>query len=73
MNFKVKVKPNSKENKIVKKNDNELLIFAKNRPIKNKLNEEIVKILAKHFKISPNKIFIIKGLKSKDKVIKIFD
>lgn len=73
MDFKVKVKPNSKVSKIVKKNDGELIIFAKNRPIKNRVNLEIIKILAKYFEISQSRIFIIKGLKSKEKVIKILD
>jgi uncharacterized protein (TIGR00251 family) len=73
MILKIKVKPNSKKAPKVEKNADNLVIFAKNRAVENKVNKEVIKILAKYFDIAPSKIMITKGLKSRNKTIEIAD
>ena len=69
--IKIIVKPNSKENKIVKFDENKeaYVVNIKAKPEKNKANIEIIKFFSKLLK---KKITIIKGLKSREKIIKVF-
>ena len=64
--LKIKVKPRQKETKIISQSEDEIIVAVKSPPEKNKANLEIIKFLSKHFKI---KVRIIKGLKSKNKLI----
>jgi uncharacterized protein YggU (UPF0235/DUF167 family) len=66
--FSVKVKPNSPKSEF-----DESLSFAylKASPEKNKANIELIKLLAKHFKVSSTRIRIIKGLTSREKMVEI--
>ncbi|MCS7385017.1 MAG: DUF167 domain-containing protein, partial [archaeon GB-1867-097] len=43
------------------------------KPEKGKANLELVKKLAKHFKVSPSQIRIVVGLKSRRKIVEITD
>ncbi len=67
MIIKVKVKPNSGKQE-VEKIDGGYLVHLKKIPEDNKANIELIKLLKKHFK---KNIKIIKGLKSKDKMIEV--
>lgn len=46
-------------------------IGVRSRPEKGKANEEIVKRLAKHFRVPSSKVSIVSGLKSKSKAVEI--
>jgi len=61
----------SKEIFEVKKN--KINIGIKSKPIKGEANKEIIKKIAKHFKISTTQIQIKSGNKSKEKVIEILE
>lgn len=64
----VKVKPNSSKEKIEKVSDNSYNVWIKEKPIENKANIYLEKYLKKYF----NKpVKIIKGLKSKDKIVEL--
>ena len=39
---------------------------------KGKANKQVILLLAKFYKISKNQLKIVRGLKSKNKIIKIF-
>jgi uncharacterized protein (TIGR00251 family) len=68
MRINTKVFPGSGKQEIVKVRDNEYKIYLKNPARDNKANLELLKLLQKHgFK----NIKIIKGIKSKNKVIEI--
>jgi uncharacterized protein YggU (UPF0235/DUF167 family) len=41
-------------------------------PEKEKANKQVILLLAKFYKISKNQLEIVRGLKSKNKIIKIF-
>ena len=65
----VKVKPNSPETKVISQSENELTLAIAAPPEQNKANIELIKFLSKHFKA---KVEILRGLTSKNKVIKLY-
>ena len=69
--IKIIVKPNSNENKIVKydKNREAYIVNIKAKPVKNEANKAIIKFFSKLLK---KKITIVKGLKTREKIIKAF-
>lgn len=70
MNIQVVVKVGSSKNEISK--DGEVYtVKLRSKPIKNSANIELVNLLSKHFEISKTSIRILKGLKSKSKLIEI--
>jgi uncharacterized protein len=71
MKIQIKVKPNSKEQKIVELEDSSLLIHLKASPVNGKANSELIKMLAKKYQVTQSKITIKHGLTSKQKLIEI--
>lgn len=67
----IKVKPNSKVSKIIKIDENNYEVFLKSLPVDNKANQELVQLLASYFSISKSNVEILKGIKSKNKLVKI--
>ena len=67
--FKIIVKPNSHENKVLSydKEKKAYRVNIKAKPEDNKANIEIIKFFSKLLR---KKVRIIKGLKSKEKIIK---
>ena len=51
--------------------NDEIIIGVKSKPIKGEANKEIIKKIAKHFKISTTLVQIKSGHKSSEKIIKI--
>jgi len=72
MIINVKVKPNSKTNKIELKN-NRYIVRLTEKAKKGKANRQLVAILADYFNVAKSKINIKKGLTKKNKVIEITD
>ena len=68
--LKVLIKPNSSKNSILDFDSNKkaLRISIKAAPEKGKANQELVKFLSKLLK---KKVMIIKGLKNREKILKI--
>jgi len=87
MNISVKVKANSKENKIEKVNpaprakgrgftrcgvkDNAFVLWVKQAAKEGRANEAAVKLLSEFFDIPKSRITIISGHKSRNKVISL--
>ena len=69
--YEVLVKPNAKIVKITKLDDKSFEIHLKSQPIKGAANKELIILLSKHFKIPKSSVEIIKGMKSKKKLVKI--
>lgn len=67
MKIKVKLHPNSSQEKIIEK-DKEYEVWIKEKPIDGKANEELVKTLKKYFK---KEVKIVGGFNSRKKVIEI--
>lgn len=71
MRFNVKVQPGAKEAQISEE-ENGVLKIKVNAPAKQgRANARLVEILSEHFNVPSSCIKIIKGLKSKNKVIEI--
>ena len=71
MILQVKIHPNSKENKIIKFNDNILELKIKAPAIEGKANKELIKYLSEIFNIKKSSINIKNGEHSKIKLINI--
>lgn len=66
--IKVKVKTKRPKTEIKKIENDIYYINLKSAPEKGKANKELINFLSKHFK---KRVQIIKGLKSKEKIIKL--
>lgn len=71
MLYKVKVKPESKKQKIVKKKSDEFLVFLKSQAKQGIANKEMIGLLSKYFNTPIFKIKIIKGAKTPNKIVEI--
>ncbi|MTJ21939.1 YggU family protein [Dolichospermum sp. UHCC 0352] len=71
MQKRVKVKPNSQQQKIEELEDGSLTVHLKSPPVDGKANEELIKILAKKFDVAKSSIRIKSGTTSRQKVIEI--
>ncbi len=71
MIFEVRVFPNSKTQKVVKKTDNNFEIRIKEKPIDGKANKALISVLADFFKVSKSQVKIVSGTKSRNKIIEI--
>ena len=71
MKKQVKVKPNSKQQKIEESEDGTLIVHLKSPPVDGKANNELIELLAKKFNVPKSKIIIKSGLSSKIKTIEI--
>jgi uncharacterized protein (TIGR00251 family) len=71
--LKIRVKTNSKLQKISYNRciDSWITINLISKPIKNKANKELIKLLSKKLRIATNQIQIISGTKSENKSIRI--
>lgn len=70
--IKVKVTPDSKKNSIEKLKEDEFKITTKSPAEQGKANQSVINILSEYFRISPEKIVIIKGHTSSSKIVKIY-
>ena len=71
MLIKVKVFPNSKKQKIVRKFNDSFEISVKAKPIKGLANKEVIDVLCSYFKISFSKIRLVRGPKQRNKIFEI--
>ena len=72
--IKIKVLPRSSQNKIIgKMTDGTLKVKLTAPPIDGEANKKLIELFSKEWKISKSKIKIIKGLKSKNKVVEIIN
>ncbi|MCK4353085.1 YggU family protein [candidate division WOR-3 bacterium] len=72
--IQVRVVPNARKNE-VKEEDGirlrRIKVWLTAPPVEGKANKLLIKVLAKHFDIKKSNIKIIKGEKSRDKVVQI--
>ena len=69
MQKRIKVKPNSQQQKIIKEADGSLSISLKSPPVNGKANEELIKLLAKKFSVPKSRITTKLGLSSRQKLV----
>ena len=69
MKIKIKVKPNSSQQKIEKISEGEYKVYLKAVPEKGKANLELVKLLKGKF----GDVRIVRGKTSKNKIVEVVD
>ncbi|MBU4512786.1 DUF167 domain-containing protein [Patescibacteria group bacterium] len=67
----LKILPRSSINELIKISDTEWKVKLTSPPVDGRANQALIKFLSKELDISKNQIEIIKGLKSRNKIIKI--
>jgi uncharacterized protein len=66
----LKVIPGAKKN-LYKDEDGQVKVYLTTPPVDGRANDALCGFLAEHFNVRPSSVEIIKGLKSRHKVIKI--
>jgi len=66
--MEIRVKPNSKKTEIIE-DENGVIVKIKSPADKNKANLEIIKLFSK---LTKKRVSIVRGLKSKKKLLKFF-
>ncbi len=72
MKIQVRVKPNSKTEKVSQEGDS-FVVKVREPPKEGKANQAVIKLLAKHFGISQSQVRILSGLKSRSKIVEVGD
>jgi uncharacterized protein (TIGR00251 family) len=71
MKLLVKVIAGSRKEEVVQNENGNLTIYLKKRPYKGEANEELIKVLAKYFKVPKSSVSIKTGQRNKNKIIEI--
>ena len=72
MKISVHIKPNSRHREeVVKNNDDTLTVYVKAPAIEGRANAAAIKLLAKHFEVTPSKVKLVRGATSKYKIFEI--
>ncbi len=71
MRISVKVKPNSKEEKIEQLGNNQFVVKVKAPAQEGKANNAMIKLLSKYFDIPKSMIIISTGQQSENKIVDI--
>ncbi|MFA7662551.1 MAG: DUF167 domain-containing protein [Patescibacteria group bacterium] len=70
MQINIRVIPKAKQNKVVQEGEN-YKVWLTTAPVDGKANKELINILSEFFKLKKSQIEILKGHKSRDKIIEI--
>ena len=73
MVIQIKVKPNSRASRLEQNEDGTWLAQLKSPPVDGKANEELIALVAKHFKRPKSEVTIKSGASSRTKLIQISD
>lgn len=71
MIIQVKVKPNSRVSRLEQQEDKTWLAELKSPPVDGKANEELLALVAKHFKRPKSDVSIKSGASSRTKLVQI--
>ena len=71
MLVKVRVTPNSKEARVVKVGEAEFEVKVDERAIDGRANRRLLEILSEHFSVPKSRISIVRGARSRDKILEI--
>lgn len=69
--FKVRVVAGASRNKVVKTSNGALKIYVTTAPEKGKANKAVLKLLSEEFGVSKSSVSIVKGIRNKDKIVRI--
>ena len=71
MKYNVRVKPGSSQEKVVEETPGELTVFLYARAHDGEANAALIAVLAKHFGVAKSRVQILRGAKSRNKLIEI--
>ncbi len=71
MRITVRVVPRAKKREIKRQSDGSYRVKVLSPPIDGRANKEVVEVIAKEFDVKRSQVFIIKGEKTRDKLIEI--
>ncbi|MCT7984184.1 DUF167 domain-containing protein [Laspinema sp. A4] len=69
--YRIKVKPNSKQQQITEEPDGSLTIRLKSPPVDGKANAELIKLLSDKFEVPKSAVVIKSGVSSRNKVVEV--
>jgi hypothetical protein len=70
MRVNILVIPNARKNEVIEEGDH-LKVYVTAPPIRGRANEVVIEALAEFFHVKKNKIRIIRGERSREKVVEI--
>jgi hypothetical protein len=70
MRLNVRVIPHARQDRIVEEG-NRLKVYLTAPAIEGKANKALVELLAEHFKLKRNRVRVLRGEKSRDKIVEI--
>ena len=71
MLIRVYVTPNAKETRVVKVSDDYFEVRINEMAVGGRANKRLLEILAEHFKVKKSRIFILKGRKTRNKLVQV--
>ena len=71
--IRIKIFPGTKKERIEIVTDDKFDIYVKEKPEQGRANTRMIELLARHFGISDKKFKIIKGSKTRNKIVKILN
>jgi uncharacterized protein (TIGR00251 family) len=71
MLVRVHVAPNSREVRVTKVGDASFEVKVDEKATGGRANGRLVEILSEHFKVPKSRIFIVRGAKSRDKMVEV--
>lgn len=71
MKISISVKPNSGKSEIEKLDNGSLVVRLKSAPVDGKANEELIRLLSKHFHVPQKSIQIKHGANGKKKTVEV--
>lgn len=69
--YNITVKPGTSQGKVVTTSPNELTVYLRAKAHDGEANEALIKALSKHFKVAKTTITIVRGAKSRQKIVEI--
>ena len=67
----VHVTPNARESRVVKVGEADFEVRVDEKAMGGRANKRLLAILSEHFGVPKSRIFIVKGAKSRDKILEI--
>ena len=69
--IEITVKPNSSQEKIEATGENALTIYLRSKPHDGAANADLIKLLSKYYKVPKTTIKILRGAKSRKKLVEL--
>lgn len=63
--------PNAKEASVINVSENYFEVRVDERAVDGRANKRLIEILAEHFKVRRSKISILKGTRSRNKIVQV--